>query len=185
MRARIWSHLGWGSFGPCLLLAVVATGCASTLDGGSAEVAQGRPDAATADGDVPAPLGDAAVVTGGYDVFAADVCPGGRPPALRQYRCDPFAERACPRGYTCRPFVDPPTVACGAETYRAECFVDGRVAVGGFCQLGTDCAADTACFTTAAANRCLRLCRLDGTAPACPRGTVCEPTDLPNIGACL
>ena len=38
---------------------------------------------------------------------------------------------------------------------------------------------------TAAGNRCLALCRLNGATPLCPRGAVCEPTDLPDFGVCL
>jgi len=192
MLGRVHIDPSWGVRGVlgswarlALVAAVWATGCASTLDGGAATVdASTAPvDASTVDQLALALAYEDAGWS--YDTYAADVCPLGRPPPLRQYRCDPFAARACARGYSCRPFIDPPTVACGSETYRAECFLDGRVALGGACRLGTDCEAGTSCFSTAATNRCLRLCRLDGADPTCPRGSVCEPTDLPNIGACL
>lgn len=186
MRAGIGGRPRGGRSG--LVFAVLAApfGCASTLWGerADADAAYGvRDDADGALSDVRAP-GDTAPRSAPYDGSALDACPVG-PPPLRRYRCDAFAPGACARGYTCRPFLDPSTVPCGAETYRTECLVDGPGHAGGPCRLGTDCAAGTGCFTTAAGNRCLSLCRLNGAAPQCDRGAVCEPTDLPDFGVCL
>lgn len=186
MRVGIGGRPRRGRSGLVLPVLIAALGCASTLDGDRADAASSARDA-TATSAPP----DALALTAAdapaapYDAWDLDACPGGRPPPLRRYRCDAFAPRACANGYTCRPFIDPPTVPCGAETYRTECFVNGPVPAGGPCRLGTDCAAGTGCFTTAAGNRCLALCRLNGATPLCPRGAVCEPTDLPDFGVCL
>ena len=170
-----------------LVLAVVSSGCASTIDGTTA----------TGDGGVSS-RHDAAVVrdvgddardvpyfdTNAYDVFREDACPGTNPPAQRMYTCDPLGTGGCPSGQGCYAFIEYPTVRCGSEIYRAECFDVGTTAPGEFCRSGTDCAQGSGCFVTGAMNRCLPLCALDGTEPRCPRGSVCEPTDLPDFGAC-
>ncbi|MDB4931310.1 MAG: uncharacterized protein JWM10_3794 [Myxococcaceae bacterium] len=169
-----------------LLLASISIGCASTIDGtGGPDGGPGaRVDGANRDGggadvrDVPY------FDTSAYEVFREDACPGTRPPAQRAYECDPLAGGECPAGEGCYAFVEYPTARCGSETYRARCFEVGTTAPGEFCRGGTECAAGAGCFVTGAMNRCLRLCRLDGAEPRCQRGTVCEPTDLPDFGAC-
>lgn len=168
------------------LLMWLSLGCASTIDGtggpdGSVGTrdASARRDASAADArDVPY------FDTNAYDVFREDACPGVRPPAQRAYECDPLAGTGCPGGQGCYAFIEYPSVRCGSETYRARCFEAGSTAPGMFCRSGTECAAGAGCFVTGAMNRCLRLCRLDGAEPRCRRGTVCEPTDLPDFGAC-
>lgn len=168
------------------LLAWATLGCASTVDGtgGLDGGPGGRGDGAASrdlGGDVrDIPYFDVRV----YDVFREDACGGARPPAQRAYECDPIVGGGCPAGDGCYAFIEYPSVRCGSETYRAMCFQEGSNQPGTFCRSGTECTAGAGCFVTGAMNRCLRLCRLDGTEPRCQRGTVCEPTDLPDFGAC-
>lgn len=168
------------------LLAVVFAGCANTVDGTGgrdASVDRRGDGAATRDlgGDVrDVPYFDIRV----YDVFREDACGGARPPAQRAYECDPLAGGGCPPGEGCYAHIEYPSVRCGSEIYRAQCFPVGTNPPGTFCRSGLECTAGSGCFVTGAMNRCLRLCRLDGTEPRCQRGTVCEPTDLPDFGAC-
>lgn len=170
-----------------ILLTVLSLGCASAVTPSGAELDAGpigRVDRATprdvVDARVDVPYFDA----NGFDVYREDACPGPRPAPMRAYECDPFASAGCPAGEGCYAFIEYPTVRCGSETYRAQCFAAGTTEPGRFCTSGTDCTAGSGCFVTGAMNRCLRLCRVDGTGAECPRGTVCEPTDLPDFGAC-
>lgn len=168
------------------VLVVLSLGCASAvsptgadLDGGGARA--DRPGARDAwDARIDIPYFDA----GGFDVFREDACPGPRPPPMRAYECEPFAQTGCPAGEGCYAFIEYPAERCGSETYRAQCFAAGTTGQGRFCQSGSECAPGSGCFITGAMNRCLRLCRLDGSGDPCPRGAVCEPTDLPDFGAC-
>ena len=173
MRRAIW------------LCGMLALGCASTVDGtGGADGGDPRGDAA-ARRDAAADARDVPYFdANAYDVYREDACPGDRPTAQRAYECDALAGAGCPAGEGCYAFIEYPPVRCGSETYRARCFPVGAVAPGMFCRTGTECVAGAGCFVTGAMNRCLRLCRLDGAEPRCPRGTVCEPTDLPDFGAC-
>lgn len=169
------------------LVTVLSLGCASAvtptgtdLDGGLAarlDRAALR-DGADARADIPY------FDTNAYDIFREDACPGARPPPMRDYQCDPFAQRSCPAGEGCYASIEYPTVRCGSETYRAQCLPAGSTAPGRFCTSGTQCTPGSGCFVTGAMNRCLQLCRVDTTGVPCPRGTVCEPTDLPDFGAC-
>lgn len=170
-----------------LAFIALSFGCASTVDGtggpDGGDITH-RPDA-SALRDVASDARDVPYFdTNAYDVFREDACPGTNPPAQRQYDCDPLGTGECPSGQGCYAFIEYPQVRCGSETYRAACFDVGSTPTGTFCRSGTDCAEGAGCFVTGAMNRCLRLCRLDGTEPRCQRGTVCEPTDLPDFGAC-
>ncbi|MEZ4393879.1 MAG: hypothetical protein R3A48_22630 [Polyangiales bacterium] len=169
-----------------LLALALCLGCASAvsptggdLDGGGAPNDRlGPRDVVDARIDIPyfdAPS---------YDIFREDACPGPRPAPMRAYECDTFAQTGCPAGEGCYAFIEYPSERCGSETYRARCFAAGSTAAGRFCQSGSECAPGSGCFVTGAMNRCLRLCRLDGAGEPCPRGSVCEPTDLPDFGAC-
>jgi hypothetical protein len=168
------------------LLGCFSLGCASTVDGTGGPFGGGGPgadaglrrDAAPDARDVPY------FDTNAYDVFREDACPGTRPPAQREYECDPLGGEGCPADQGCYAYIEYPTVRCGSEIYRARCFEAGTTATGMFCRSGTECTAGAGCFVTGAMNRCLQLCRLDGAEPRCQRGTVCEPTDLPDFGAC-
>lgn len=167
------------------LWACFSLGCASTIDGtggpdggGAGADAGLRRDAAPDARDVPY------FDTNAYDVFREDACPGTRPPAQREYECDPLGGEGCLADQGCYAYIEYPTVRCGSEIYRARCFEAGTTATGMFCRSGTECTAGAGCFVTGAMNRCLTLCRLDGAEPRCQRGTVCEPTDLPDFGAC-
>lgn len=167
-------------------LSLVASGCASSVGPGA------LPDGATdARGDRPVVRdgGDAGrdvqyFDTNVYDVYREPPCPGPKPPPRRQYDCDPFLQRGCAAGESCYPFIEYPAQRCAAEVYRAQCARAGTSGQDAFCRAGAECAPGHACFVTGAMNRCLQLCRLDGAAPQCPRGRVCEPTDLPDFGAC-
>ena len=164
--------------------AMVATGCAASVraepDGGAMDGS--RNDGATEDAgrdvryrDVPAPL---------PDTFRDPPCPDGSTEGVRQYNCDPFASNTCGPGEACYPFIEYPMGRCAREIYHAECVPAGTVPVGMPCGMGGACVGGAGCFATGAGTRCLQLCRIDGTAPQCPRGAVCEPTDLPDFGAC-
>lgn len=148
-----------------------------------------RPDAAMAD--VPrdivradATLRDVPVID--RDVtFREDACPPVTGPAVRMYDCDPLATRSgCGPGEGCYTTIEYPPMPCAREIYRAICIPAGSTPVNSPCGSGDECVPGSACFVTGAGNRCLRLCRTDGTEPSCPRGQVCEPTDSPDIGAC-
>lgn len=171
---------------PTLFAAAVLCACSSTVtpsgavDGGADASSDARVlrDGAEAGRDVQV------FDTAAYDVFRDDACPGSRPPPQRDYRCDPFAAGQCPPGEGCYVFIEYPSQRCGSETYRSLCLSAGDVPGDGFCNRDTRCAPGFSCFVTGASNRCLQLCRLDGAPPQCPRGRVCEPTDLPDYGAC-
>lgn len=122
-----------------------------------------------------------------YDVYREDACAPEAGMGVRMYTCDPFNPYVgCPAGEACYPFIDYPDGPCGREVYRAECRPVGTVPMDGFCGGGAEgtCAPGLTCFVTGAGNRCLTLCRIDGSGAPCPRGQVCEPTDLPDFGAC-
>jgi len=125
--------------------------------------------------DVPDPLPDA---------FREPPCPDGSTDGVRMYECDPFTNRGCASGMACYPFIEYPMGRCAREIYRATCIPAGTQPVGAPCEGSNACVAGSSCFATGAGTRCLRLCRLDGAEPRCPRGSVCEPTDLPDFGAC-
>jgi hypothetical protein len=100
---------------------------------------------------------------------------------MRAYECDPFAGAGCPAGDGCYAFIEYPTARCGSETYRAQCFAAGTTGQGRFCQSGSECAPGSGCFITGAMNRCLRLCRLDGSGDPCPRAARCvSPPTCPT-----
>lgn len=178
-RAIVLGVLGW--------CAIVATGCASRVAGFSdSNVEDSRPDGwvRTDGGDVPRDVRYRDVPIE-YDVFREDACAPEAGMGIRMYDCDPFRPTAtCPPGQACYPFIEYPEGRCGREVYRAVCLPAGTTPVDGFCTGGEACEPGSACFVTGAGNRCLRLCRLDGGEPRCPRGQVCEPTDLPDFGAC-
>lgn len=169
-----------------LLSAGMFLGCASTIDGtGGLDGGRDAGGDSASRRDAPADARDVPYFdTNAYDVFREDACPGVRPPAQRAYECDPLSRTGCPVGQGCYAFIEYPMVRCGSEIYRARCFDVGSTEPGLFCRSGTECSAGSGCFVTGAMNRCLRLCRLDGAEPRCQRGTVCEPTDLPDFGAC-
>jgi hypothetical protein len=166
-----------------LALSVALGGCAASVradrdggDGGALE------DGATGDvgrdvryRDVPDPQ---------PDTFRDPPCPDGSTQGIRQYNCDPFANSGCGPGEACYPYIEYPMGRCAAEIYHADCIQAGTVPVGMPCGNGAACVGGAACFATGAGTRCLQLCRIDGTPPQCPRGAVCEPTDLPDFGAC-
>lgn len=170
-----------------ILFLALGAGCASavsptgaTADGGTTARADRAAPRDAVDARVDVPYFDAR----GFDVYRGDPCPGPRPPPVRGYVCDPFAQRGCAPGEGCYAFIEYPATLCGSETYRSACLPAGTGAPGRFCTSGTECAPGSGCFVTGAMNRCLRLCRVDGDGSECPRGTVCEPTDLPDFGAC-
>lgn len=171
-----------------LLAASALLGCASTVDGDGRRAdggADARVDRPAADREAPDARVDAGFFdTNTYDIYRDPPCPGARPPPRRDYACEPLGQQGCQPGESCYPFIEYPTERCGVETYRAQCFAAGTSGQGDFCRGGTECLSGYACFVTGAMNRCLRLCRLDGTEPRCGRGQVCEPTDLPDFGAC-
>lgn len=159
--------------------------------GCAASVSPNRNDGGALDGDPNNPPGDA-----GRDVRFRDVpdplpdafreppCPDGSTEGVRMYTCDPFTNRGCSAGTACYPFIEYPMGRCAREIYRAECVAAGSQPVGSPCEGSNACVAGSSCFATGAGTRCLRLCRIDGGEPRCPRGSVCEPTDLPDFGAC-
>lgn len=166
---------------------VLSAGCAARVMG----VGDGDTDGARLDGGPGAGGGDAGRdvryrdVPVTYDVFREDACAPEAGAGVRMYDCDPFRPTdSCPAGQSCYPYIDYPEGRCGREVYRAVCLPAGTIPVDGFCGGGEACAPGLACFVTGAGNRCLRLCRIDGGEPSCPRGQVCEPTDLPDFGAC-
>jgi hypothetical protein len=167
-----------------LLLLASLNACAASVaadrDGGAMDGA--RSDGATGDvgrdvryRDVPDPL---------PDTFTDPPCPDGSTEGVRQYNCDPFSSSGCGPGEACYPYIEYPMGRCAAEIYHADCIPAGTVPVGSPCGRSGACEPGSSCFATGAGTRCLRLCRIDGTAPQCPRGAVCEPTDLPDFGAC-
>lgn len=165
---------------------IVCLGCASSvsptgdeLDGGAGRSDRPGPRDIV-DARIDIPYFDSVQ----FDIFREDACPGPRPTPMRAYECDPFSQRGCPSGEGCYAFIEYPQARCGSETYRAQCFASGGTPQGQFCRGGSECSPGSGCFVTGAMNRCLRLCRIDGTGDPCPRGTVCEPTDLPDFGAC-
>lgn len=169
------------------LATVLCLGCASAVSPTGADLDAGA--APRADRAAPRDASDARADipyfdTNSYDVYREDACPGPRPAPMRDYACDPFGRGGCPPGEGCYAFIEYPTARCGSETYRARCLPAGSAPPGRFCTSGTDCAPGSGCFVTGAMNRCLRLCRVDGSGDPCPRGAVCEPTDLPDFGAC-
>ncbi len=174
----------------CALAVAIAfgsTACAARSIGEG----DGSPDDARADRNAIGDGGDVGVdipyrdVPISYDVFREDRCPGDAGGAERAYSCDPWMPAVgCGDGQGCYPWIEYPSEPCGHEIYHADCFPTGPMPVDGFCTSTTDCAAGLTCFVTGSGNRCLLLCRNDGTAPQCPKGRVCEPTDLPDFGAC-
>ncbi|MDP3278900.1 MAG: hypothetical protein Q8Q09_27155 [Deltaproteobacteria bacterium] len=118
------------------------------------------------------------------DVFREPPCPDGSTDGVRMYSCDPLTQRGCSAGEACYPYIEYPMGRCAREIYRAECVQAGTSQPGSACEGSQSCVAGSTCFATGAGTRCLRLCRLDGTEPRCPRGAVCEPTDIPDFGAC-
>jgi hypothetical protein len=167
--------------------ATVSAGCASRVVGDGDGSADARTDAGpiVRDGDdvgVDIPYRDVPIQ---YDVFRGDVCPGDAAPGVRMYTCDPFAAvSGCDTGMACYPWIEYPGTQCGSEIYHADCMMVGTTPVDGFCTGSGECAAGLTCFVTGSGNRCLQLCHIDGSDPQCPRGRVCEPTDLPDFGAC-
>jgi hypothetical protein len=163
-----------------LVLAWLATGCATTVNAASENLPGASDDrpAVARDG-----ADDAADFDAG-DTFRDPPCPTPRPAPQRAYECDPLRQLGCAVNQGCYVYVDPATERCGVETYRARCFREGTHGQGQFCTGGSECAVGFSCFVTGAMNRCLRLCRLDGNGTPCERGLVCQPTDLPDFGAC-
>ncbi len=171
--ALAWWLSGLGSLASC------AARVGGDLDGGEldAEALEGGRRDAARDArfrDVP---------TAGDDAFVEPPCPDAGTSA-RLYRCDPFSQRGCGPGEACYPFIEYTMDRCDRERFGAECRPAGAVPVGSACDGSQPCVPGASCFATGAGTRCLRLCRLDGTAPTCPRGAVCEPTDNPDLGAC-
>lgn len=165
------------------LAGMLTVGCAASVRGDrDAAMDGGASDGASEDAgrdvryrDVPDPL---------PDTFVDPVCADAAT-SIRAYNCDPFNSRAtCPVGEGCYPFIEYPMGRCLREIYHADCIPEGTIPVGQPCGSGGACVAGATCFATGAGTRCLQLCRVDGTAPQCPRGAVCEPTDSPEIGAC-
>jgi hypothetical protein len=173
---------------PWCLVALLTVACASTVDGdlsldaGRDASRNDRPGVSrdVPDARVDVPFFDTAV----YDVFRDPPCPSPRPAPRRDYVCDPVRGTGCEVGEGCYAFIEYPSVRCGVETYRSVCAPAGTTPAGEFCRSGNECRSGFGCFVTGAMNRCLRLCRLDGTGTPCDRGQVCEPTDLPDFGAC-
>jgi hypothetical protein len=169
------------------LCATLGSGCASRVIGeGDGFPGDGRSDgglvADGADTGVDIPYRDVPIQ---YDVYREDVCPGDASPGERQYTCDPFNPTVgCPDGQACYPWIEYPSGVCGHEIYHADCQMVGTTPIDGFCNNGIECAPGLTCFVTGSGNRCLQLCRIDGSPPQCPNGRVCEPTDLPDFGAC-
>ncbi len=159
-----------------------ALGCAATVEGNGGDGSVHGDAARDTGGDHPdIPYFD----TNAYDVFRDDACGGNPAPVQRAYECDPVHDTGCTMPNTaCYAYIEYPMVRCGSEVYRARCFPVGTTPNGAFCRSGLECGAGAGCFVTGAMNRCLQLCALDGTEPRCPRGTVCEPSDLPDFGAC-
>lgn len=167
-----------------VLLSAALSACAASV---SPERDAGAMDSARIDGttgdagrdvrfrDVPDPL---------PDTYVDPPCPDGSTEGVRQYNCDPFSSRGCEPGQACYPYIEYPMGRCAAEVYRTDCFSAGTLPVGSPCGSSGFCEPGSSCFATGAGTRCLRLCRIDGTPPQCPRGAVCEPTDLPDFGAC-
>jgi hypothetical protein len=168
-----------------LLLAWLAAGCATTVDAAADDVGEGaRDDRPVAERDGGAPRDVAYFDAGAYEIFRDPPCPTARPAPQRAYECEPLRQTGCAVNQGCYVYVDPPAERCGVETYRARCFREGARTQGQFCAGGSECALGFSCFITGAMNRCLRLCRLDGSGAPCERGLVCQPTDLPDFGAC-
>jgi hypothetical protein len=173
-----------------MLCALLASGCAARVVGfgDGAPSGDGRGDGGSMDpGDDAGDDVRYRDVPVTYDVYREDACAPESGDAVRMYDCDPFdqASSGCAAGEACYPYIDYPMGPCGHEVYRATCEPAGTGAVDAFCGLGgQQCAAGLGCFVTGSGDRCLALCRLDGSPPQCPRGRVCEPTDLPDFGAC-
>jgi hypothetical protein len=170
------------------LCAVAFTGCASQVvgmgDSSPPDAHTSReasvPDVQDAPPDIP--YRD---VPREYDVYHEDACITDVPPGQRMYNCDPYATpTTCPMGQSCYVYIDYPMGSCGMEIYRSDCFMTGTTPPDGFCTTATDCQPGFGCFITGSSNRCLSLCRLDGTPPQCSMGRVCQVTDLPDYGAC-
>ena len=177
-------------FGPAVLLglcAIVSSGCASRVVGeGDGAPGDGRTDGMVVpdgtDVGVDIPYRDVPIT---YDVFREDTCPGDAAAGERMYNCDPFNPTVgCPDGQACYPYIEYPMGVCGHEIYHADCTPVGSTPIDGFCNTGIECGPGLTCFVTGSGNRCLALCRIDGSPPQCPRGRVCEPTDDPDFGAC-
>lgn len=179
---------------PLLLAAALvssAASCGQAIAPADAGDAAPRPDGARSESATPIPGTDADTRDVRYrdvpvdpDPFREDACPEP-PPPLRQYDCDPTRlPSQCPAGQGCYPWVEYPGDRCGQLVYHATCLEAGTVPLMGLCGGGAACGPGLTCFGTPTGNRCLRLCRLDGTGDACPRGQVCEPTDLADYGAC-
>lgn len=183
--SRRWPRLPTALLAVCVC-ATVGAGCASRVVGnGDGEPGDARGDRAIPDGGdagVDVPYRDVPIQ---YDVYREDTCPGDAAAGVRMYNCDPFAVvSGCTDGMGCYPWIEYPATACGSEIYHADCMVVGPTPIDGFCTSGGECAGGLACFVTGSGNRCLQLCHIDGSDPQCPRGRVCEPTDLPDFGAC-
>ena len=167
--------------------AIVLTHCASRVVGiGDGAPGDGRGDGLSfTDGGevgVDIPYRDVPIP---YDVYFEDTCPSDATMGERQYTCDPFNPTVgCMAGTACYPYIEYPTGVCGHEIYHADCAAVGTTPIDGFCNDGIECAAGETCFVTGSGNRCLALCRIDGSGTPCPRGRVCEPTDIPDFGAC-
>jgi hypothetical protein len=167
-----------------LALALLSlTGCAARVGG---DVDGGDRDGGTGD----AGMRDAGrdvrfrdVPSVGDDAFVEDPCPEAGM-SVREYRCDPFSQAGCDPGDGCYPRITYTMDRCARERFGAECRPAGGIAVGAACGGAEPCVPGASCFATGSGTRCLRLCRLDGAPPTCPRGAVCEPTDNPDIGAC-
>jgi len=168
--------------------------CAAVLAACAARVGPENTDGAPTDGRADAAgnrdVADAARDvsyrdTLAYDAYREDACNPDARSTMRVFECDPFRPTVgCPAGEGCYASVTYPDGPCGREVYGARCIAAGAVPANGFCMGSTECQPGHGCFVTGSGNRCLRLCRIDGGEPSCLRGQVCEPTDLPDFGAC-
>ncbi|HJK98339.1 MAG TPA: hypothetical protein RMF84_14005, partial [Polyangiaceae bacterium LLY-WYZ-14_1] len=169
--------------------AVALAACAS-----SAEPPGDRPDdAGTEDGGPRLGIrdaGDSGPGGGDRDAFVDPGCPdaGGGPAdaGLFTRECDPFAlEDDCDPGLACYVVQTAAGGVCEPPRFASRCIPEGPGDGGDGCRGFTDCGAGLHCFNTGRGNQCLFLCDLAGGEPACPRGRLCRPTDLPGFGACF
>lgn len=174
-----------------VLFALCTTACSQSVGGIPADGDGGdgrRGDSGIAYFDVP---GDAFRDVRLRDIpdprdsnFIEPPCPDASAGVVREFNCDPLRGTGCPPAEGCYLSIEYPMGRCEREIYRANCGPAGSLRPGDPCRGGNDCSPGSVCFVTGSGTRCLRLCGLDGSGPDCPRGSICEPTDTPGIGAC-
>lgn len=160
------------------------------LVGGCPESTTLRSDAAVDDAgmDSGARVGrPAGPLDAGTDAFVDRTCgaDASTGSGMFQRECDPFDDTTCAPDEACQAAAIPPREPCGEELFVTFCARAGSGQQGDDCLGEQSCAAGFSCVVTGAGTQCARNCDLGGGEPSCPRGNLCQATDVPGYGACF